>query len=58
MWNTSMCDSECNKACKFHEYLDIKNCLCKKRLFCIILFACQDEIIIQLKPHLMIKSNE
>ena len=40
-----MCDCECNKACKFHEYLDIKNCSCKKRLFCIILFACQDEII-------------
>ena len=33
MWNSSICDCECNKACKIGEYLDIKNCLCKKRFF-------------------------
>ena len=27
------CDCECNKACKFHEYLDIKNCSCERHLF-------------------------
>ena len=25
-------DCECNKACKIDEYLDIKNCSCKKLL--------------------------
>ena len=30
MWNPSMCDCECNKACKIDEYLDIKNCSYKK----------------------------
>ena len=29
-WNPSTCDSECNKACKNDEYLDIKNCSYKK----------------------------
>ena len=29
----SRCDCEYNKACKIGEYLDIKNCLCKKRFF-------------------------
>ena len=24
MWNRSMCDWECNKACKIDEYLDIQ----------------------------------
>ena len=32
MWNYSMCDCECNKACKIDEYLDIKNCSSEKRL--------------------------
>ena len=29
----SICDCECNKACKIGEYLDIKNYSCKKRIF-------------------------
>ena len=33
MWNLSTCDSECNNACKIDEYIDIKNCSWKKRLF-------------------------
>ena len=32
MWNPSMCNSECNKACKIYEYSDTKNCSCEKRL--------------------------
>ena len=31
-WNPSNCESECNKSCDFSEYLDYKNCKCKKRL--------------------------
>ena len=33
MWNPSMCDCDCHKACKIDEYLDITKTLCKKRLF-------------------------
>ena len=33
VWNLSTCDCKCNKACKTDECLDIKNCLCEKRLF-------------------------
>ena len=33
------------KACKTDEYLDIKNCPCKKRLFGKLLLACGDEIL-------------
>ena len=25
MWNPSVCDCECNNACKIDEYLDIKD---------------------------------
>ena len=32
MRNLSTCHCECNKACKTHVHLDIKNCSCEKRL--------------------------
>ena len=32
IWNPSNCECECYKSCDFSEYLDYKNCECKKRL--------------------------
>ena len=32
LWNPSNCECECYKSCNFSEYLDYKNCKCKKRL--------------------------
>ena len=31
-WNSSNCECECDKSCDFNEYLDYKNCKCKKKL--------------------------
>ena len=45
MCNPSTCDCECNKACKIGEYLNIKNCPCKKRFFGKLVIACKDEIL-------------
>ena len=45
IWNPSMCDCECCKTCKTDEYLDIKNCSCKKRLFGKLELVCDDEIL-------------
>ena len=45
IWNPSMCDCDCNKACKIGEYLDIKKCLCKKCLFGKLLLACEGEMM-------------
>ena len=45
MWNPRKCDCECNKACKIDEYLDIKNCSCKKHLIGKLVLACDDEIL-------------
>ena len=45
MWNPSMCDCDCNKACKIDEYLDIKICLFKKHLFGKLVLACEDEML-------------
>ena len=32
IWNPSNCECECYKSCDSSEYLDYKNCKCKKRL--------------------------
>ena len=40
-----MCDCECCKTCKIDEYLDIKNCSCKKRFFGKLELVCDDEIL-------------
>ena len=44
MWNPSTCDCECNKACKIDEYIDNRNCSCKKRLNGKSVFVCEVEI--------------
>ena len=40
MWNATAYDCECNKASKINEYLDIKNCSCKKLLVGKLVLAC------------------
>ena len=45
MWNPRTCDCECNKACKIDEYLNIKNCLCKKRLIGKLVLECENKIL-------------
>ena len=32
IWNPSNCECECDKSCDVGEYLDYKNCTCKKTL--------------------------
>ena len=32
IWNDNNCDCECDKSCDVGEYLDYKNCICRKRL--------------------------
>ena len=32
IWSPSNCDCECDKNCDFSEYLDYKNCKCRKKL--------------------------
>ena len=44
IWNPSNCECECNKACDFSEYLDYKNCICKKRLVNKLVEECNETI--------------
>ena len=55
MWNPCICDRNCDEACRIGEYLDIKNCLCKKRLFDKLIQACEDQIWNTSKPSVVDK---
>ena len=44
IWNPSNCECECNKACDFSEYLDYKNCTCKRRLVDKLVEECNETI--------------
>ena len=32
LWNPSSCSCECDRSCGIDQYLDYKNCVCKKKL--------------------------
>ena len=45
IFNPSTYDCECKKACKIHEYSNIKKCSCRKRLIGKLVLKCEDEIL-------------
>ena len=44
IWNPSNCDCECDKFCDAGEYLDYKNCNCRKRLIDKLVEECSENI--------------
>ena len=43
-WNPSNCECECSKSCDFGEYLDYKNCKCRKRLVDKLVEECGENV--------------
>ena len=44
IWNPSNCECECDKSCDIGEYLDYKNCKCKKRVIDKLIEECSENI--------------
>ena len=44
IWNPSNCECECDKLCDVGEYLDYKNCKCRKRLIDKLVEECSENI--------------
>ena len=46
IWNPSNCESECDKSCDIGEYLDYKNCKCRKQISdkCRLTEECSENI--------------
>ena len=44
IWNTSDCECECDKSCDIGEYLDYKNCKCRKKIIDKLTEECSENI--------------
>ena len=44
IWNPSNCECECDKSCDVGEYLDYKNCKCRKSLIDKLIEECSKNI--------------
>ena len=40
IWNPSNCEFECDKSCDIGQYLDYKNCKCRKELISKLVAEC------------------
>ena len=45
IWSSSICECECDKSCNTGEYLDYKNCKCRKGLIDKLVLECEDKIL-------------
>ena len=44
IWNSSICERECDKSCNVGECLDYTNCKCRKRLIDKLVEECSENI--------------
>ena len=44
IWNPSNCEYECDKSCDIGEYLDYKNCKCRKNIIDKLVEECRENI--------------
>ena len=44
IWNPSNCEYGCNKSCDVGQYLDFKNCRCRKKLVDKLVEECREDI--------------
>ena len=57
MWNPSTCSCECDKYCEVGQYLDYKNCVCRKKLIDDLIEQCTSIVDIEIKNGLDIFTN-
>ena len=43
-WNPNNCECECDKSCDIGEYLDYKNCKCRKKIINKLIEECSENI--------------
>ena len=44
IWNPSNCECKCDKSCDVREYLDYKNCKCRKKIIDKLIEECSENI--------------
>ena len=49
MWNPSTCSCECDKYCEIGQYLDYRECVCRKKLIDDLIEQCTSVVNMEIK---------
>ena len=58
MWNPSTCSCECDRYCETGQYLDYKNCVCRKKIIDDLIEQCTSIVDIEIKNNTLSKKND
>ena len=58
MWNPNTCSCECDKYCETGQYLDYKNCVCRKKIIDELIEQCTSIVDIDKKNNTLSKKND
>ena len=57
MWNPSTCSCECDRYCETGQYLDYKNCVCRKKIIDDLFEQCTSIVNMDIKNNTLSKKN-
>ena len=58
MWNPSTCSCECDRYCETSQYLDYKNCLCRKKIIDDLIEQYTSIVDMDIKNNTLSKKND
>ena len=58
MWNPSTCSCECDRHCETGQYLDYKNCVCRKNIIDDLIEQCTSIVDIEIKNNTLSKKSD
>ena len=58
MWNPSICSCECDKYCETGQYLDYKNCACRKKIIDDLIEQCTSIVDVDIKNDALSKKSD
>ena len=58
MWNPSTCSCECDRYCETGQYLDYKNCVCRKKIIDDLMEQCTSIVDMDIKNNTLSKKRD
>ena len=58
MWNPSTCSCECGRYCETGQYLNYKNCVCRKKIIDDLIEQCTSIVDMDIKNNTLSKKND
>ena len=58
MWSHSTCSCECDRYCEARQYLDYKNCVCRKKIIDDLIEQCTSIVDIEIKNNTLSKKSD